>query len=204
MFVREGSLSVCRRLLSSGPTRVYHYHIDVHGRLYLSETKPKNIATCLRDGKFLNFFFKQLRTARPEDLQWVAMSPPEPASQDSPEILKERFKYVSPCGKEMNFVECADVPIVFQELEKSSDGNYNFTYASSLTVPFHPDKLRFSLKTKRLYHPLDEKLVKILGTSHGLVRSSLAMNLSRSFSFAEHGGVEFSFEGKQYLIEEEH
>ena len=41
--------------------RHYFYTIDLQGRLFLEESRIKNIATSLKDFRFLNFFFKQLR-----------------------------------------------------------------------------------------------------------------------------------------------
>jgi len=39
-------------------------------------------------------------------------------------IYEKEYEYVSPCGKELNFVNVADKPIVFQQI--SSDGNSFF------------------------------------------------------------------------------
>ncbi|KAG6976125.1 hypothetical protein JG688_00001695 [Phytophthora aleatoria] len=40
--------------------RRYFYYIDLQGRLFLEDTRPKNIATSLKSAKFLRFFFSQL------------------------------------------------------------------------------------------------------------------------------------------------
>lgn len=59
-------------------TREYFYWIDktgkyvvehlpdvvllVYDRLFLEDVRPRNMTTCLKDNKFLNFFFRQLRS----------------------------------------------------------------------------------------------------------------------------------------------
>jgi hypothetical protein len=72
--------------------RTYFYYVDLHGRLYLHDTKPRTIATCLKDQKFLDFFWKRLLQNKGQ------VVPPS------------SFPYVSPCGSELNFVQCADTP----------------------------------------------------------------------------------------------
>lgn len=37
--------------------REWFYFIDNKGLLYLEETEPKNYTSCLKDAKFLDFFF---------------------------------------------------------------------------------------------------------------------------------------------------
>jgi hypothetical protein len=94
-----GSLRASKRVLSLATAaashaapRTYFYFVDTHGRLYLHETKPRTIATCLKDGKFLDFFWKRL--------QLNANLP----------VAASAFPFVSPCGSELNFVQCADTP----------------------------------------------------------------------------------------------
>ncbi|KAG6969386.1 hypothetical protein JG687_00003246 [Phytophthora cactorum] len=41
--------------------RRYFYYIDLQGRLFLEDTRPKNIATSLKSAKFLRFFFSQTK-----------------------------------------------------------------------------------------------------------------------------------------------
>ena len=101
-------------------TREYFYSIDGRGRLF-------HDATELTDEKFLNFFLKRLRvndTGR-----------------------KPEYPYVSPCGREMNYVRCADRVIVFVRLDAN-----RLYYGPDLFVEFEPDRLRFD-ENGRLYHP---------------------------------------------------
>jgi hypothetical protein len=82
--------------------RQYFYNVDLQGRLFLEETMPKNIATSLKSAKFLDFFFKQLR----------------PNPRDG--LFADEYPFISPCGKEMNFVRPFErrSPIVFIELKE--------------------------------------------------------------------------------------
>lgn len=93
------AVGVSKRILSRAAStaaradpRTYYYFVDTHGRLYLHDTKPRTIATCLKDNKFLDFFWKRLQ-----------MNSGQLVSATS-------FPYVSPCGAELNFVQCADTP----------------------------------------------------------------------------------------------
>jgi len=118
--------------------REYFYYVDQHGQLFLEETKIRNFTTCtprpppprpapppslparcyqltaaaphcsqpprtagFKDVKFLDFFFSRLR---PNDTGRLA----------------DRYPFVSPCGREMNYVAVEDVPVVFKTL--TADG----------------------------------------------------------------------------------
>lgn len=92
------------------------------------------------------------------------------------------YPYRSPCGKEMNFIKCADKPFVFDDLRREEtaeggEGRWLLSYGGGeLSVPFAPAKLRISLSTGRLYHELQTKHMT-LSNGHGLalVRSQLAV-----------------------------
>ena len=77
----------------------------------MENTAPKNIATSLKSDQFLNFFFKQLRRN-------------DRVPRRSPDgvIPFEEYPFLSPCGKEKNYVKCADVPLVFHTLAESEGG----------------------------------------------------------------------------------
>ena len=124
------------------PLREYFYYVDLHGRLYLDGTdgqrsakgRPKvyNIATCLKEPKFLDFFFRQMRV------------------NNLPEGSKHRengYNFLSPCGRELNFVRAADTALVFSRLSED-----RFFYAPSLSVPFDKTALMVSPQG-RMYHP---------------------------------------------------
>lgn len=85
------------------------------GRLFLENTVPKNIATSLKSDKFLDFFFRQLGYNAPR--------------RRTGEVAFAEYPFLSPCGKEKNYIKCADVPIVFNTLR---DGK--LVYAASVEV----------------------------------------------------------------------
>jgi len=117
--------------------REYFYRIDASGRLSHEGSE-------LSDPAFLDFFFSRLvpnKTGR------------------------HGYPYVSPCGNEMNYVECAGAPIVFHSL---TDGNLR--YAASLSVPFDPSRLVFDGRT--LLYPVRRGVFGRPGTQ-------LAMELAR-------------------------
>ena len=144
------------------------------------------------DAKFLTFFFRRVR-----------------ANQTG--RYEGDFPYVSPCGPEMNYIRCDDLPVVFthlldkdgnvidnisnygrenispsdttMELPKECDSvssemlSYGGT-GGKLTVPFQPSKLCMLPATGRVYHTGLERLGGV-----GLVKSSLALELSRFFVY---------------------
>ncbi|KAH7700038.1 hypothetical protein AAVH_05809 [Aphelenchoides avenae] len=141
-----------------GKTREYFYYIDHNGQLFMDDARMKNFTSCFKDKKFLDFFFARVRhneTGRYED----------------------EFPYVSPCGREMNYVRCDDRPIVFTQLEK--DQELWHICNSNRTYPFTPTKLCM-LPNGRLYHsaPVD---------NYGLVKSALADELFPRFVFDDDG-----------------
>ena len=147
-----------------GKRRNYFYYVDLQGRLFLEDTAPKNIATSLKSDKFLNFFFRQLKCNKTNNFN--------------------DYPYFSPCGKESNYIKCADTPVVFSEIlkdeKKEGDNNYKLVWGHSLSIPFQPDKLRISIDTGRLYHPFPVKNAKKFGqsTMFGLLKSHLTISIS--------------------------
>ena len=93
--------------------RRYFFHVDLQGRLFLEETEPKNIATCLKQDKFLAFFFKRVRR---NDLGWGIGD--DVAESDR---ALEDYPFVSKCGDEMNFIRPADQAIVFEDLRDATE-----------------------------------------------------------------------------------
>jgi hypothetical protein len=123
----------------------------------------------LKDGRFLDFFFRRLRQTTKEEADCLRNCGIEAAE----------YPFVSPCGRELNFVRPAATPIVFHSLTADRS---QLVYGGSLVIPFDPTRLAISNKTGRLYH-------QVVGTGerktnmeelkeYGLVRSSLAVTLS--------------------------
>lgn len=140
--------------------------------------------------KFLEFFFRRLR--RNETGKYEA-----------------EFPFVSPCGREMNFVRCDDLPFVFthvvqlpQEGAKpaASKGFLLHNHAGDLLkVEFTPEHLCMPAGTGRVYHPAPERAGGV-----GLVRSLLAIELSKHFMFADDSErsppTHFDWNGTRYEL----
>jgi hypothetical protein len=116
-------MSTLRRFFSTtdayNAARHYFYYINVHGHLY-SIMRPDLSSlptgpTFLRDAKQLHFFFKRLQTNRTN-------------------LFADQFPFVSPCGKELNFVACADRPVVFQDLVRDLAFEFELFDARQLVV----------------------------------------------------------------------
>ncbi|KAF9959072.1 hypothetical protein BGZ70_008981 [Mortierella alpina] len=142
------------RYLQALNIRPYFYFIDVHGQVFLQDTHPKNFTSCYKDPKFLDFFIRRIRPNN---------------TTHFPE-----YTWQSPCGKEINFVEAADTPVVFHGLR---DGQ--LMWAGTLKTPFLPDKLCVSKSSGRLYHPLPESMI-VQPSAEGSDASSLGLGLLKS------------------------
>ena len=109
--------------------RSYFYVLDLHGKLYLHDMIPKNIATSYKDEKFLKFFFKRLMFND---------------TKDHPE-----YPMISKCGLELNYlksIEPLETPFVFTQCDfKQISGQYR-------SLRFDTDELMYSLKTNKLYY----------------------------------------------------
>ncbi len=214
-------------------------------QLFLDDTKVKNFITCFKgvclnlnvyalfhenlpdhyynylDKKFLAFFFRRVK--------------PNTSGQ-----YQDEFPFVSPCGPEMNYIRCDDLPIVYthmldhdgqviEDIETYGQtepviqstnvlGNHGLTnlqdslsqkvgtdcerdskrstnslrvesvverlsYGGTgniLSLPFKPEKLCMLPESGRVYHTGPEYLGGI-----GLVKSNLAIELSRFFVYSE-------------------
>uniref|UniRef100_A0A336M9L3 CSON012386 protein n=1 Tax=Culicoides sonorensis TaxID=179676 RepID=A0A336M9L3_CULSO len=142
--------------------REYFYFINHEGMLFLDDARMKNFTSCFKDKKFLEFFFKRLKI-------------------NDTNRYQTEFQYLSLCGRERNFIRCDDLPIVFTHIIPSTDPSKEFiTYAyagDSLKVDFEPDKI-YMAPSGKVYHPAPERYGSI-----GLIRSKLAIELSKHFEF---------------------
>ncbi|XP_069813087.1 UPF0598 protein C8orf82 homolog [Dendropsophus ebraccatus] len=167
--------------------REYFYYIDHQGQLFLDDAKVKNFITCFKDKQFLVFFFKQVR--RNESGRYT-----------------EDFPYISPCGRERNYIRCDDRPVVFTHLlSDESLGAQHLSYCGGgdkLTVTFQPEKLVMLPENGRVYHPAPERTGGV-----GLVKSSLAFELSPCFEFSTGSNagppICFHWKGKRYDLTNE-
>lgn len=174
-------LSLDSRSLTSMLSRCYFYNVDLQGRLFLEETFPKNIATSIKDERFLDFFFSHLRRTSASQRKWM----------DANGIPVDDYPFVSACGKELNFIRPAASPIVFHSLFPSQSENRPMGYfvygGRSLVEPFDEHcSVAISKPTGRLYHKLTSLSLQPPGkesqddvrSEYGLVRSSVAVALS--------------------------
>lgn len=136
--------------------REYFYTINSAGELYHDGTR-------LTDPSFLSFFYKQIR--------------PNTSGRHT------TFRYVSPCGPEMNYVDAADAPFLF----RTRTGDRLWIHGTTLALPFSPDKLAVS-PTGGLYHPGP-------GGVSGRVAGALLAELAAQIDAADDGYV-LTWEGQ--------
>jgi len=108
-------------------------------------------------------------------------------------VTPRTFPYISHCGHERNFIRCDDLPVVFTELVShpaaDSADTYHLTYAGgTLSVVFQPEQVVMLPETGRVYH-----IGPASGGGVGLLKSSLAVELSKCFEFADGGSVPSHF-----------
>lgn len=130
--------------------------------------------------QFLKFFFSQLRS-------------------NETGRYADDFPYVSHCGRERNYIRCDDTPVVFDELVPSDSANtHHLTYAGgTLSVVFEPEQLVMLPVTGRVYHSGPANAGRV-----GLIKSSLAIELSKCFEFADGGSVpsHFVWQGQKHQL----
>lgn len=116
------------------------------------------------------------------------------------------YKWISPCGKEMNFVSSEDVPIVFHDFTADKKA---LVYGGDLQVPFKPDRLVVSKGNGRVYYRMDGDDESGAGVGNsssntpewpqlGLLKSSFILDrvFSEGMEYC-HEGV-FVWEGRRY------
>ncbi|KAH3774322.1 hypothetical protein DPMN_175701 [Dreissena polymorpha] len=168
--------------------REYFYYIDHQGQLFLDDAKMKNFTSCFKEKKFLDFFFKQIK-------------------HNETGRYAEEFPYLSPCGRERNYIRCDDRPIVYVHLTENSPStsedilSYGYAGSPTLRVPFQPEKICMLPSTGRIYHPGIERLGGV-----GLIKSSIAIAISKHFEFKngeEFPPTHFTWKGVKYTLTNE-
>lgn len=168
----------------SNKLRCYFYNVDLQGRLFLEETLPKNIATSIKDTRFLDFFFTRLRAILPRDAELLTARELEIPLQDYP--------FVSPCRSELNFLRPAATPVVFHSLHADYQGKMELVCAGTISQTFMADQIAVCQETGRLYHKLSALSLNSrqrdgseaqgfklpLQEHYGLIRSSVAVALA--------------------------
>ncbi|XP_068524791.1 UPF0598 protein C8orf82 homolog, partial [Anas acuta] len=151
--------------------------------------------------RFLTFFFERLRPNRSGRYEAA-------------------FPYLSPCGRERNYVRCEDQPVVFTRLLSPSTTSTTSTPSTTTTgstaapqllsycgggerlaVPFEPRRLAFLPENGRLYHPAPARAGGV-----GLVSWELADEWSPAFEYGDGGGAgrpptHFTWRGVRYELD---
>ncbi|XP_055931283.1 UPF0598 protein CG30010-like isoform X1 [Argiope bruennichi] len=170
-------------------SREYFYFVDHQGMLFLDDSKLKNFTSCFKEKRFLQFFFRRLKL------------------NDTGKYQKE-FPFLSPCGKENNFVRCDDLPIVFTNILHTMNANdteylsYCYT-GDALKIKFEPDKLCMLPESGRVYHPGPESTGGV-----GLIKSSFTIELSQNFIYKDKNNtdempISFLWNGTEYPLTDE-
>ncbi|KAM0755442.1 hypothetical protein T439DRAFT_320134 [Meredithblackwellia eburnea MCA 4105] len=192
-----------QRAAPPAPPRSYKYIVDIHGYLYLSSTKIRNFTSAYKDTQFLDFFYKRLRPNTP-----TSESNSTGVSNEEAERFRgEGYTYVSPCGKEINYIKPEDTPLVFLKLT-----DRGLTYGGTLVEPFQPSKLLVDPNTGYLYHPSppprSSRSTSTGTRSHSespygpysLLRSALVLeHFSKSLEWNE-TGASFEWDGRRWEI----
>ena len=148
--------------------REYFYYVDHQGMLYLDDARMKNFTSCFKEKQFLKFFFSRLKL------------------NDTGRYYPD-FPYLSPCGRERNFIRCDDLPVVFTNVLdcESLDAKLAFNHAERyLTVPFKPEKICMTA-AGRVYHPAPEKVGSL-----GLISDKLSIEWTTDKRFEFENGEE--------------
>ena len=148
--------------------REYFYYIDHQGMLFLDDSRMKNFTSCFKEKQFLKFFFSRLK-------------------HNDTGRYYPNFPFLSPCGRERNFIRCDDLPIVFTNVldSESSETKLAFNHADRfLTVPFKPEKICMTT-SGRVYHPAPEKVGGV-----GLISDKLSIEWTAEKRFDFEKGEE--------------
>ena len=165
--------------------REYFYYIDHQGMLYLDDARIKNFTSCFKEKQFLKFFFSRLKknyTGRYPD-----------------------FPFLSPCGKERNYIRCDDTPIVFTNVLDGDSIKPLLAYNHAerlLTSEFNPEKICMT-KYGRVYHPAPDKAGGV-----GLISDKLSIDWTTDKRFEFENGEDnppshFNWNGERIVLNNE-
>lgn len=145
-----------------------------------------NVVFLISEKDFLEFFFKRVTT------------------NDSGRY-EEDFPYLSPCGREKNYIRCDDLPIVFTHIISDETNGDRLSYSGAgdrLTVLFEPERICMLPESGRIYHPGPAKTGGV-----GLIKSALAIELSKFFDFGSGCDTDppthFTWKEKKYKLTNE-
>jgi hypothetical protein len=163
--------------------RHYFYVLDNRGQVFLEETWPRNIATSLKDSKFLDFTLKNMKSND---------------TSNYPEI-----PYISLCGKEINFISPMDKhsSLCFKDFSVSPP---LLTYGGTLKQPFDFFLLAYCPTSGRLYHKVTNH--RYLNDTFGLLHPHICQQLGEHVveNLSTETGVkryELNFNGSTYPLD---
>lgn len=135
--------------------RHYYYSIDTRGRVFLSSEKFRSVASALRDEAFLKQLFRLMR-------------------KNNTGNLVDEYPYISPCGKELNFLS-PDDPISAFSFTSLDEKTRKLSFAGSglFQQSFDPSLLSYSPSTGRVYHPILSTSCKYMNNELGLLHPTL-------------------------------
>lgn len=164
--------------------RVYFYQVDLRGRLFLDSPTllRRNEATCLRDVQFLDFFFKHL-----QPIARFSASPLYTKWKDTIHQFENEYPWISPCGRELNFVRADDTPIVYKDLIENGGESW-LTYAGTLKQKFDPSRL--AVRNERVY------FINTTGDL-GLLHPDLAQRISANIDLQS---GHFTWQSARYVL----
>lgn len=193
------------------PTREDFYDVDVHGQLFLSTTKHRNLATAYRDPRFLSTLYARIRRNLARDERAQA-------------VRQRGYEFQSDCMGERNWIrpEREGTVLVFQSLEgggafpsrlpahgrlADSLKRAELHYGGSLTSPFDPTALRVDPKSGYLFHPSPNPSRRRAATEpsrygpYSLLRSSLVLeHFASSLDYDDDGRGSFAYRGKRFNL----
>ena len=117
------------------------------------------------------------------------------------------FPYLSPCGRERNFIRCDDKAVVYTHIIPQPESEFDLLAFggagnhSDLTVNFEPERICMLPNTGRVYYPCSVDLGGV-----GLVKSSIAIDISKHFDFdqgEDNSPTHFNWRDQKYLLTNE-
>ena len=107
------------------------------------------------------------------------------------------------CGREFNFIRCADVPFVLTQFFDEHDiFECCHIPSTNLSVRFEPEKLYVKPDTGRIYHPLSEKF----HTGIALIKDAIAERLSTHLIYNDKTDglpIGIEWKGKLYKLKKD-
>lgn len=105
---------------STSTNRNYFYTINIHGELFLADTKYRNSISCFKDKTFLDFFFNRIKPNLNHEVVEEGVKVKDQEAYDKIEKLKFEelgYNFISNCGKELNYIKPDDSVLVYQTLD---------------------------------------------------------------------------------------